>query len=596
MKKLALWALSMCLLLSTPLGARASQAGGLSGLFEGPGNAAAPTETPRSDSANNAGGLSDVFEGRQASTAAPVMTPGANSAGGLSGVFEGSRVIAAPPPEPQPSAPPVPAANAHALFDDGVREIVPRAIGNAADYLDIGGWIVGNGFLPSGDFALIGYPTYGGAPRELCPQPQIDMIPAGDAIIYLRKFGDDDAKWVIHKPGEEPEKLPLSVMDSVFYADESRIWYSTIGTGDGTQMSIRTLDRRTGQKEGLARFSSIQVFPVTVLDSGGVVLYDRENNRVEHWQDGKTTTLLETDESIVSVFSTGQCVWVELEHEIGLLEDGKLWFRIPGNVAQSFRAAGQTVLLLIFPGSDEYDVLVLNDAYRAYARLGYAPVAESAWIEPDGEGRIVVHAPMDAKGLPFDIFPASEWIPYGFYDAESARAAKGAHTTPAPTPTPNLADVLSTQEVNRDEMITITVDAALVAWLSEEDARDEAHALGIYFADNRDGSFTYGMMPDQQRTMLDMHRNDLNGAIAEIPSMFPGIQSCKTDADFTELTFFVTSELDQNVLIMVSTITGSSMAMYRALSGEESPFTLVKVIDADSGAVVSTLRVPSEQQ
>jgi len=305
--------------------------------------------------------------------------------------------------------------------DVSVRTIVPRGIGNAADIVCINGWIICNGYLESSEsYALKGYPPTGGDPINLGKMPNVQLVPAGDAFIYLQPSDKGNPDWVLYTPGEEPKKLPLSVMDHVFYADETHIWYTTVGTGDGTNKSIRTLERKTNQKEGLARLESIQIWVVAVLDDGGILLYDRDNNLVRRWQNGKLETLLETEEQILGVFSTGQQIWVQLEHEIGLLENGTLWFRIPGTVTHMAQALGQTALLLSFPGSNEYDVLVLNDTYRAYTRIDYAPFAERMLIEITPNGQLIIRIPDDELHPLFEMPPDDAWIPYGFYEVELA--------------------------------------------------------------------------------------------------------------------------------------------------------------------------------
>ncbi len=346
-------------------------------------------------------GLGAVFEGAE-------PTP----ATGLSAVFErGSDAIA-----PEHTA--VPEC---ALFDEGVGTMVPAQLGNRADYAEISGWIIARGYFEAERRScVIGYPRCGGPPMALSETFSGGVIPAGDAFIYLERDAEGEAVWLLQEPDDIPQELPLTAMDNVFYADREKIWYATIDDGDGSQKSIRTLNHKTNRKDDVVRLPSLQIYVLAMLADGGVLLYDHDSNSVLRWRDDIFTTLYEGNEPVLSVFSLGEEIWVELEREIGLLTDGALSFRIPGNIAAMAKANGQAVLLMSFPGSPDYDVLLLNDTYRAYVRAGYALVSEQPLVELRPDGEIVIWGD-DEEQQRFEAPPASEWIPYGFYDVESAR-------------------------------------------------------------------------------------------------------------------------------------------------------------------------------
>lgn len=551
MKKILSLLTVLCLLL--PLVPAAHAEPGLGSAFEG----AQPAVSSR---------LSEVFE-RGSATAQPVETPMPEA-------------TSSPVLSPEPTPPP-------ALFDEGVRDITCAAYGNRVDYAHIGGWIVSRGYLMDLEqYCLIGQEP-GGRRAALTDTLPASFVPAGDALIYYGKDAKDKYNWVIRKPGEAPEKLSLGISDEVFYADADYIWYYT---RVGEETSIRRLARKGGEKKGFGRTKGS---PLVMLESGGVLVTDFDKNRIETWKDGKATTVYQPEKPIISVSSAGNSVWVEHEREFGLLEDGALAWRLPGHIVSMTGTTDQFVILLSFPGSNEYDVMIFNDRYRAYARVGYVPASENAFVELQTGRQMTVWGP--EKSLIFDIPPADEWIPYGYYDMESARAARGL-SAPAPTiepaPTP-------TVQPDQDGTVTVTIPANLSALTDEATATAQAEAAGIRMTVNRDGSYTYFMTPEQHREQLDRRAQEIRDALESMLVTEPfsnAIKAYSANDDYSEITFTVAADrLEESMAVLVIAVVGLAAPTYQAMVGEnEAPVTLIKVVDQATGAVIATYTGPDD--
>lgn len=304
------------------------------------------------------------------------------------------------------------AASADPLFDEGVRNITCAQYGNRVNYAQIGDWTVSLGYLHEEErYCMIGQ-----GPDSIRQALTVKMpgngkiIPAGDGWIY---YGEDEKgkhNWVFRKPGEGPQKLGLSIRDEVFFADADYIWYYK---HLGTDISIRRLARKNNEVKMFGRTTG---FVYAMMGSGDALAADRDKGLVQSWKDGKATTLYESDEPLLSVSTVGGSIWLGLEREIGLLEDGALDFRLPGYVAGMAGTTDQFALLLSISEASDYEVVLFNDVYQAYVRLGYVPASESAFIELQSDGNITVWGP--ERSVTFLIPPAEAWIPYGFYSNE----------------------------------------------------------------------------------------------------------------------------------------------------------------------------------
>lgn len=523
--------------------------------------------------AAEATGLSAFFESAQ--TTAPDR---------LGESFERWDATAGPAetPSPETTSAPVPAPEP-ALFDEGVRDITCKVYGNRVDYAQNGGWIISRGYLMEQErYCLIGQAPDGERSALTDTLPG-SFVPAGDAIVYYGKDANGRYNWVILEPGaDKPNRLDLGISDEVFYADADFIWYYT---HVGAETSIRKLVRESGAREGVAR---TQGSVVALMESGGILVVDFENNEVKIVKDnkeGKGSTLYMSEEPILSVSSVGKSVWVEHEHEFGLLEDGALAWRLPGHIVSMTGTTDQFVFLLSFPGSDEYDVVIFNDVYKAYARVGYVRASEYAFVELQPDCKMTVWGPEES--LIFDIPPEEEWIPYGYYDVESARAASGL-SAPLPTVEPDQIDI-----------VTVTIPANLCTLTDEATATAQAEAAGINMTVNRDGSYTYFMTPEQHKEQLSIRAQELQNALEAVLTTEPysnAIKAYAANEDFSEITFTVDSDhLEDSFAVMAITIIGMVAPTYQALAGnDENPVTVITLIDQATGEVVAVYGGPDD--
>lgn len=452
------------------------------------------------------------------------------------------------------------------LFDDAVRDFTCAPYGNRVDYAMIGGWVISRGYLPeAARYCLIGQKP-NGARVALTDTLPSGFVPASDAFIYYGEDENGDMRWLIRRPdAEKPERLNLLSDDEVFYADEAYIWcYTSIGANT----TISRLPRKGGEKEEVA---GTRGFVIAMLESGGVLVMDYQSNELKSVTVGGTTTLYAPeDDLILNVFSAGKNIWVQLEKEYGLLEDGALQFRLPGTISTMVGTTDQYVLLAYFLGSGEDDVILFNDVYNAYARIGYAPSSGSELVELQPGPQLTLWG--RERSLLFTVPPADEWIPYGYYDVESAREAMGKQIA-APPAEPDFEDV-----------VTITIPAALCALTDEATATAQAEAAGIKMTINRDGSFTYFFTPEQQREQLSARAKELRDTLETGLYSEPYSECIKAytaNDDFSAITFTVDKDrLQDSGAKFLITVIGLVAPTYQALQGnDESPTTLITLVD-----------------
>jgi len=278
----------------------------------------------------------------------------------------------------------------------------------------IDGNLICRGYMePLQRYCLINKP-HGGTPEALTDSLPPEIIPAVDAYLYRGDEALGEPAWLIRKPGEAPQRLDLSAYDTVFYANAEFIWYYT---PVGEEIAIRQLSRQDNQKEGLMRATG---HVAAVLGDGGVLTVDFNKNCMQKVKDGVIETLYAPEEQIVLVYTLGRNVWVEVGHAFGLFAEGGPSWWLPGHIVSATGAIDQYVFLIETPGADEYDVIMCNDQYGAYARVGRVPASEYAFVELDNDLTITVWSPI--QSLLFDVPPPEEWIPYGYDNVKAALA------------------------------------------------------------------------------------------------------------------------------------------------------------------------------
>lgn len=300
-----------------------------------------------------------------------------------------------------------------ALFDEGVCVLTNVLWGNRSDFVRINGWQINRGYW-EGDYRITGWPPEGGDRVTLAPNDTGSFVSTGDALVYYGLDAAGAYGWVLRAPGDAvPLRLPLDETDTVFYADDTTIWYYTYSKTDKPAVGRVRTDGKNKKKLGTV---SGQV--VAMMPGQGVLLADFTNNRVRLWRDGHYETLYSPETTITGVTSCGRSVWIEQDNWFGPLAKGEVTFRLTGTIAA---VAGTTDLfvLLSLPKADAefFDILVFNEVYRAYAQVGRIARQEDLHIELQ-EDQFILWGPKES--LVFDYPVSGMWLPYGYYDYASA--------------------------------------------------------------------------------------------------------------------------------------------------------------------------------
>ncbi len=275
--------------------------------------------------------------------------------------------------------------------------------GMALEYGRIEGWTVSLGYL-DGRYCLIGRKDGTDVRVALTDDAPDYFIPAGDRVIY---FSAEDSGWMLRDPdAKNAERLVLEdelfYESDIFYADAQSIWYVTYGE------AIYRYDRAAERKE---KILPLECDLVTLMDDGSLLLCDFAKREVQLFQDGKTNVIYKADEEITMVFSVGGSVWVELEGRYGMVADGELVGVSRGSIKGYASSSKQQVLLVEpVPGAATYDVVILNDAYRAVAHVGTVPSSEEARMELTADSVIVWE---EGQGVVLPIPVAEAWVPFG---------------------------------------------------------------------------------------------------------------------------------------------------------------------------------------
>ena len=238
-------------------------------------------------------------------------------------------------------------------------------------------------------------------------------------------------------------------------------------------------------------------------------------------------------------------------------------------------------------------------ARHCEAYLERVPIADEMWLML-GDARMELGSYGEAlaaydRAIANGYFAAEDIANYALAKEKAGKeeAPEVTGLPELPSPQEDSGDSQVPGVDDSDETVTVTIGASLVGWISKEDAQAQAESRGIYFAVNRDGSFSYTMTPDQQTSLWANWMKDVAEMVLQLLTTPSGVRNCEMSADFCEITFYVEPGIERDWLDTVPALFGLQMAMGRALLGEESPSTLVRIADADTGTVNHTFHVPN---
>jgi len=299
----------------------------------------------------------------------------------------------------------------------GVQVIQPATDGYGCDFAYINGWTLTKqgGINDQGkvEWGLYGLADFRDENVLLMDKWLDYIIPCGDSFVYRDRI-DDNLIWLVCKPGEEPQALPLEDTDGVFYGFDGGCWH-TVDNGANSQ-KLYSIDLNGKNKRSLG---TVKGMVCGVLADSSVVLVDYRAHTVSTWQDGKYTVLY-TSPDLKGVKVVNDSVWAGLSDSsgayFGRIENGALRDRQEGFESLIGRTANQFVFLVRdHLKADEADVLLIDDMTRSYVYLGRVPFCPpyvdgnrtglevySDHLVYWGKGRYVLDIPSDM----------SEWTSY----------------------------------------------------------------------------------------------------------------------------------------------------------------------------------------
>ncbi len=461
-------------------------------------------------------------------------------------------------------------------FDEGIRKWTCAPYGNRVDFAQISEEALRRGFAGGHGYACLVGQRADHLDQVLTDDLPQEIIPAGDAFIYYGKDPKGEFGWVIRKPGEEPKRLNLGITDEVFYADAERIWYSTVM---GEEIAIRCLIRKGYEKKG---FGKTRGWVVSMMEDGGLLIFNRFTNLVQHWQNRKSTPLYQPEEPITGVVTVGKSIFVSHEQEFGLLEDGRLAWRLAGRIQDMVATSDQSILLVAHPNSPDLEMLLFNDTYQAYAWLGAVKASDQLFVELLPGNRVSVW--MEGESYLFEMPLVDQWRPYGEPLGDSRQE------TPSVTATP---------EPDWDSVVGIIVPNRW--WQNDvilHRILDHHKDLYVYSTENRDDSCSFMFTPVQQQEWLALLdaalRNEIGQAMAgELSRAIKGY-TCSDNFDELSLEISESALQDEAFLRFVGFI-GRAAPLVQLFEGEvEEPVSTIRLLEHGTGRVLATYRAPED--
>lgn len=108
--------------------------------------------------------------------------------------------------------------------------IEPQAEGAICEIARAGEWTVYMGYGVNGqgtlDRGIVGQADGSAEAVLLVGDNPIGIVPCGDSFVYYGGGEDGRLRWRVAKPLEEPQALPLTYDEGVFYGDSGGIWYT----------------------------------------------------------------------------------------------------------------------------------------------------------------------------------------------------------------------------------------------------------------------------------------------------------------------------------------------------------------------------------
>lgn len=304
------------------------------------------------------------------------------------------------------------------FFDIGVVDIEPEIYGGPVQCARVGNWTVAYGNCDN-HFCLFGYNWDNYEYHILAETIASSIVPAGDMFAYFGEVRKGKFGWLTRDPNvEKPRDLSLGDRNEIFWADEHFFYYYTYGSGAGGTYSRMDHDGKNKKKLG-----TLNGRPIAIMQDGKVIVFNSSKDRVEcYTEDGTHSTLYDPGKEIMNVVTLGESIWVDHQNEFGLLEDGKLSFTFPGTLRCYAKTANQLIALLDRDRA-RFELLMFNDNYRAYARMGLPAAQNSVNLEltPGYINRAVLWGSVDS--IEFYAPPADNFLPYGCYSVEDALAA-----------------------------------------------------------------------------------------------------------------------------------------------------------------------------
>lgn len=469
----------------------------------------------------------------------------------------------------------------NALFDPGVQEYSSRPYGNAVECVIQGDWTIARGYyLDDYRITCVNQNTYG---RQVMTDAVMvfQFVPAGNGIIYYGEATKGRSSWLYKLPGDaSPYELPLTDKNSVFYADEQYIWYYTYGKGSERPISRMGYDGKNKKQLG-----KVNATVIAMMDDGSVLAAAYSKNQVILWKDGKSKVVYDPKKEITNVISTGRTIWVQHENDFGLLEDGEITFSMPGYIRSMGRTSDQMVFV-VDPGNNaaRYDVLMFNEPYRAWARVGDIMAQVNINVELEPTIWMTIWGP--SESMVYMVPAPDQWLPYGHLTAASAAAA--GFTSWLGDSAPGLSGTLDA------EMLVRRVPSSLFVADGNAVALD-ANRRGIYAMLDRDDLYSFHMTPSQYEQLL----RDLRGTLAaQLEDLVHSgtISSYAASNDYSQIEVSVdAAAYERESALLDLLLVGLGSAAYQSFQYEtEDPSSTIRIVDAKTGQALETLRAPGD--